>query len=217
MPRGTVSMKRDDMKKILLGMLDEYMDPVLKEERFTRRNNSLIYARKIGTTRQKIIMYFSSNPSYYPGAMMHIHPHFRISFPEINEKAREMTENMDYFVRNEKLTINQPIQLCHKDVHEYWVMMDIGNREMLAQKIMDFLKKYTFPLLDELKCGDDLIRCYEKRDERIMISEQQYIYVASAYVLKGEYEKALDALEMRFKAAGHRKYASVFHYIEDLL
>ena len=48
----------NDKKEIVLKMLQESIDDVLRDDGFLRRQNTLLYIKKIGTTKQKIIMNF---------------------------------------------------------------------------------------------------------------------------------------------------------------
>ena len=49
------------------------------------------------------------------------------------------------------------------------------------------------------------------------MGDVEYIFVASAYVLKKDYEKALTVLKSRFRTLGRSQYAAIFRYIENLL
>lgn len=108
-----------DKKEIMLEMLQESIDDVLRDDGFIRKPNSLLYIKKIGTTKQKIIMHFFSYYSTY----MQIYPFYSVSFPRINEAAKEMTKNDTFLhglisdMRND--TIHQPIQHIAKS--ESWV------------------------------------------------------------------------------------------------
>lgn len=204
-----------DKKEIVLEMLQESIDDVLRDDGFIRKPNSLMYIKKIGTTKQKIIMHFFSYHSTY----MQIYPYYSVSFPRINEAAKEMTKDNTFLhglisdMKND--TIHQPIQLIAKS--ESWVLVNGKKRTEFVPEIEAFLKQHTIPLLAELECEDDFIRLYEKKDKRIVMGDVEHIFVASAYVLKEDYEKALTVLENRFKTLGRRQYAAVFHYIENLL
>ena len=205
----------NDKKEIVLKMLQESIDDVLRDDGFLRRQNSLSYIKKIGTTRQKINMDFFPYYSTY----MQIYPYYSVSLPRINEIAREITENDKIWGRVIKgmknVTIHQPIQFIAKS--ERWVLENgIKCREFVPE-IEAFLKQHTIPLLADLKCEDDLIKLYEKDDNRIKMLDVEHIFVASAYVLKKDYEKALTVLDSRFKKLGRKLHPTIFSYIENLL
>lgn len=203
-----------DKKEIMLEMLQESIDDVLRDDGFIRKQNSLLYSKKIGTTKQKINMYFFSYHSTY----MQIYPFYSVSFPRINEVAKEMTINDTFLhgvihdMKND--TIHQPIQHIAKS--ERWVLVNGKKRTEFVPEIEIFLKQHTIPLLADLECEDDFIKLYEKKDKRIVMGDVEYIFVASAYVLKKDYEKALTVLESRFKTLKRRQYAAVFRYIENV-
>lgn len=204
-----------DRKQIILEMLEETIDDVLGDDGFIRKANSLLYTKKIGTTKQKIIMdSFSYHATY-----MQIYPYYSVNFPRVNEIAREMTENDTFFhdviSRMKNDTIHQPIQHIAKS--ESWVLENGKKRTEFVSEMADYLKQHTIPLLADLECEDGLIKLYEKKDKRIVMVDVVYIYVASAYVVKQDYEKALNVLESRFKMSRRRQHAALFWYVENLL
>lgn len=102
-----------EMKKI---MPEESIDDILKEEGFIWKENSLLYNKRIGTTKQKITMDFISHYATY----MLIYPYYSVSFPFINEIVREMTQNDPIFSKND--TIYNPIQHIAKS--EDWLLIN---------------------------------------------------------------------------------------------
>ena len=207
------------IKEIVINMMKESIDDLMKENGFKRRDGSLHYTKKIGTTKQKLDMFYYSYPSYSPNALMHLYPYFLVDFPRIIEKAREMTEKDPkysfVFDNNKIVTINEPIQLRVES--KRWILVDDKEASKLVLQISAFLKQYTIPLLADLESEEDFIKLYESQDKRIAMGDIQHIYIASAYVLKGDYEKALSVLENRFKVLGHKLHETIFSYIEDLL
>lgn len=205
----------NDKKKFMLEMLQESIDDVLRDNGFIRKEKSLFYTKKIGTTKQKIIMHSFSYHSTY----IQIYPFYSVSFPRINEVAKEMTKN-DIFLHDvicdmKNDTIHQPIQHIAKS--ESWILENGKKRTEFVPEIEAFLKQHTIPLLADLASEDDFTKLYENKDKRIVIGDVENIFVASAYVLKKDYKKALTVLDSRFKTLRHKQYAAIFHYIENLL
>lgn len=201
-------------KPIALYVLENYTDEVMIEGGFKRRGNSLNYFRTIGTTKQKLDMACFSHPPYYAGALLHIYPYMSVYFPEIHKVAENMIDNVG------EVTIWRPIKEKPFDSSQ-WILMTDEKEEIddIAEKIRIFLKQYIIPLFDELKTIDDYIDKYEQNDERAyLIDERGYFYVASAYVIKGEYAKGLEVLNKRFVGPAIRKrYAKAFEYFETKL
>lgn len=201
-------------KPIALYILENYTDEVMIEGGFKRRGNSLNYFRTIGTTKQKLDMACFSHPPYYAGALLHIYPYMSVYFPEIHKVAENMIDNVG------EVTIWRPIKEKPFDSSQ-WILMTDEKEEIddIAEKIRIFLKQYIIPLFDELKTIDDYIDKYEQNDERAyLIDERGYFYVASAYVIKGEYAKGLEVLNKRFVGPAIRKrYAKAFEYFETKL
>lgn len=205
-----------EIKIMLNVMMDKKIDSLMEDYNFKRKKGALIYTRTIDKTKQKVDMVFFSRPSYHPGAIAHIYPWLTVYFPEINKIAEEILENVDTSVSSMKVTVRQPIQIGSDS--ERWMLLDENDKDILAEKIKDFLAVYTLPILDKLKSVDDYIGIYENKDDSIIWDDAFYIFITSAYVLKGEYVKALHVFERRFGKLGPRKkYASAFSYLENLI
>lgn len=145
---------------------------------------------------------------------MNIYPYMSVYFPEIHKVAENMIDNVG------EVTIWRPIKEKPFDSSQ-WILMTDEKEEIddIAEKIRIFLKQYIIPLFDELKTIDDYIDKYEQNDERAyLIDERGYFYVASAYVIKGEYAKGLEVLNKRFVGPAIRKYhAEAFEFFETKL
>lgn len=200
-------------KPIALYILENYTDEVMTENGFKRRGNSLNYFRTIGTTKQKLEMAFFSHPPYYAGTLLHIYPYMSVHFPEINETAKNMIDDVD------DATIRTPIQMKPFDTTEWVLMTDAkGEVNAVAEKIKLFLKQNIIPRFNNLKTIDGYIDEYEQHDKWVVLSEKGYFYAASAYVIRGEYEKGLEVLNNRFVGPAIRKYyVKAFEYFETKL
>lgn len=202
-------------KPIALYILENYTDEVMTDSGFKRRGNSLNYFRTVGTTKQKLDMTCFSHPPYYAGSLLHIYPYMSVYFPEINEIAKNMIDNVG------DTTICQPIQMKAFD-RTPWILMTDAKEEIdaVAEGIKIFLKQCTLPLFDDLKTIDGYIDKYVQQEgnKKIELSEAYYFYVASAYAIRGEYEKGLEVLNNRFVGPAIRKYhAKAFEYFEAKL
>ncbi len=200
-------------KPIALYILENYTDEVMTESGFKRRGNSLNYFRTVGTTKQKLDMACFSHPPYYAGSLLHIYPYMLVYFPEINKTAEKMIDDVG------DTTIRQPIKEKPFD-SEQWILMtdEKGEIDGVAEKIRLFLKQCTIPLFNNLKTIDEYIDKYEQHDERVVLSEKSFFYVASAYAIRGEYEKGLEVLNNRFVGSAIRKYhAKAFEFFETKL
>lgn len=203
-----------DIKRIILEMMEDSIDDVLKDGGFSRRQNSLVYQKKIGVTKQKITM----NVNSYYATFAQLYPFFSVEFPRLNKIAKEMTENdpmLKQVIGNMKNAIHQPVQLFTKS--ERWLLMRNKECDNLIPQISSFLKTQTLPTLKDIEYEEDLIALYEKQDKRILMGDVQYIYVASAHILKRDYAKALHVLESQFNAITRKQHITLFQYIENLL
>ena len=202
----------NEVKVIICGMLEKYIDDIMLNHGFKRRKNSIVYSRKVGVSKQKIEMLSSIHPLSNPSALAQIYPWYSVYIPELHEIANEMSGDLTW-IKEREFTTRYPIQI--RTDSERWLLWEERQADELAVKIGDFFKAYTIPLLDELKCGDDYIKMYEEQDKRIVMDDAFYIFVASAYVQKSDYESGLKVIEKRFGKPGSRKiYASLFQYFE---
>lgn len=193
---------RKDIKQFVCDFLSE-LDSFMKEEGFERRKNGLVYTRKTGITIQKIDMVFYSNPSYCKNALAHIYPHIQIYFPEINNTAKTIADNLIPEKWIDEFTIRQPIQVFTNS--KDWYLSEPDHYEPIKSEILAFLEQHTMPLLDLLTCEDAYLTLYESKDRRIIWDDNQYLYIISAYVNRKEYRKAQQVFEQRFGKPGVRK------------
>lgn len=201
-------------KPIALYILENYTDDIMAEAGFKRRGNSMNYFRTVGTTKQKLEMVYYSHPSYYAGALLHIYPFMSVYFPDIHKMAENMIDDVG------EITVFRPIKEKPFDSSQ-WILITDEKEEVddIAGNIRIFLKQCIIPLFDDLQTIDDYIDRYEQNDERAYLNGiQGYFYVASAYVIKGEYAKGLEVLNKRFVGPAIRKYhAKAFAYFETKL
>lgn len=200
------------IKTSLLSLIEGDIDKLMLDSSFKRRKNALVYARSIGSTKQKVEISF-----YMYHKILHIYPWLFIYYPEVNEAAYRLLVNHDIAAGRASMnfTIKQPI-LMHTNV-QTWMFDDESKRSEIATQLEAFLKKYTIPMLDDLSSIDDYLSSYEMQDERIIRDDIQHIFTAIAYTLRGEYEKGYGVLTKRFRKMGRKIYADVFEYFENAL
>lgn len=207
----------NDTKNIINTIIENEIDSFMEANDFKRRRRSINYIRKTQTVTQKSEMICFSHPSYHPGAIMHIYPWMSIYFPKINRLAAEIVKDVRLLPGNTKSTIRQPIQIYVKS-EPIWVIESEDDYEPVKQKIYQFLRNYTIPLLNNLKSISDYIELLERNDKRIMAGEPQAIYLVCAYILQYDYDKAMKALGQHFGKKGLQSlYASVFLYLENII
>ena len=190
------------------------LDSYFQENEFKRRKNSLVYMRKTGASSQKIEMTFFSHPSYHRDALAHIYPHMEIYFPNINRTAEQFAGNLIPEKWIHTFTIRQPVQIYSQSEEFYF--KDRDDHAYLKQAIINFFRKNTMPLLDNLKDERDYLKRFEKKDPRIIWDNNQYLYVTSAYINEQKFEKARQVMENRFGKPGlRRQYADAFSFVEN--
>lgn len=78
-----------------------------------------------------------------------------------------------------------------------------------------FFERWVIPLLNEYETALAFVDGYERGDERLVMVQPTYVYVAAAYVVLSAHGKAREVVAKKFNGVGLRKrYASVFEYLE---
>lgn len=207
-------MLQKDIKQVIISLISE-LDFYFNEKGFDRRCNSLIYTRKIDGVIQKAEIVFFSNPSYHSGALAHIYPHIQIYIPSVNGTAKEFASHRIPSKWLGQFTIRQPIQIYSSSGDFY--LMDVNDYESLKDQLLEFFKKNAMPLFNDLTSEKDYLLLYENKDKRIIRDDNQYLYIAAAYLNEHELIKAKEVIENRFSKKGLRnKYKEVFEYFENI-
>ena len=207
-------MLQKDIKQVIISLISE-SDFYFVESGFLRRSNSLTYIRKLDGVTQKVEIVFFSNPSYHPGALAHIYPHMQIYIPSVNGPTKEYASHIIPSKWLDQFTIRQPIEIYSNSGDFY--LVDVNDYESLKNQLLDFFEKNAMTLLDDLTSEKDYLSLYENKDKRIIWDDNQYLYIAAAYLNEHELIKAKEVIENRFGKKGLRnKYKEVFEYFENL-
>lgn len=207
-------MLQKDIKQVIISLISE-LDFYFIESGFLRRSNSLTYIRKLDGVTQKVEIVFFSNPSYHPGALAHIYPHMQIYIPSVNGPTKEYASHIIPSKWLDQFTIRQPIEIYSNSGDFY--LVDVNDYESLKNQLLDFFEKNAMTLLDDLTSEKDYLSLYENKDKRIIWDDNQYLYIAAAYLNEHELIKAKEVIENRFGKKGLRnKYKEVFEYLENI-
>lgn len=207
-------MLQKDIKQVIISLISE-LDFYFVESGFLRRSNSLTYIRKLDGVTQKVEIVFFSNPSYHPGALAHIYPHMQIYIPSVNGTTKEYASHIIPSKWLDQFTIRQPIEIYSNSGDFY--LVDVNDYESLKNQLLDFFEKNAMTLLDDLTSEKDYLSLYENKDKRIIWDDNQYLYIAAAYLNEHELIKAKEVIENRFSKKGLRnKYNEVFEYFENI-
>lgn len=206
---------RREFQLILRETLSAEIDPVLTVHGFHRRKNSMEYKRACKDGKQSLLMYFEFRPRYHPGADGRIYPWIRLSFPSLNALVLDMLGRDPALLGDPETTVSQPMdKAIPKDQFTRWYTHGRESMVECVRSITSSLEKWVVPFLDEYTTASSLATAYEKHDERLVWQRGIYIYVAAAYLLTGQANKAKQVLEDHFGAPGpRREYARAFEYV----
>jgi hypothetical protein len=212
---------KKDVRETLRGVLAEELDPYMSLNGFARRSNSLDYVRKCAAGEQLLQMHFTFKPTIDSRANAYIYPWIRLNFPDVNQVALEMVGGNTWLIGGDSdATFAQPMDfVVPKEAHVYWFTYGRDEDYVLCvRSIQGYIEKWIIPFLDEYSTINSVANYFERKDERIPAQRSFYIYVAAAYVLLKQPDKAMEVLESKFGKAGpRREYAKAFEYVESLI
>lgn len=196
-------------------MLTEKLDPFFKDQRFSRRKRSIVYARQIDEAKQTIEMTYDVGPRYAPDADAHVLPKLGVLLGKVNEIAVQMAGDARV-LGGAEATLFQPIDMvAPKSDNPRWLPASRDDFLEVGNEIRLFMARWVVPFLDEYTSAEAFVRGYERKDWRLLLVQPWYIYVASAYVVLNAPEKAREVVETKLGAPGLRKrFAPVFAYFE---
>ena len=202
-----------EIKNQLIETLAKILDGPLKTDGFARNKRSLVYCRKVNGTEHRITLTIHSNPKYEPGADAHIYPTLQVLMPQVSEAALALVKGDKWLLANApEIIIGEPIDFtAPKDKHQRWFAT--GDEQFAAAciSIQAFLSNWVLPFLSEISTPVDLVRLHEANDQRIMKSHQWHIFIAAAYQITGQLDKARDVVRQHLGRPGLRKlYAPLF-------
>jgi hypothetical protein len=201
------------IKKELLASLVLVLDQPLKETGFVRKESSLAYVRTLNEAEQQIVFAVDYLPKYQPGAEAHIHPMLRIAMPKVSRAALDLVGGDKMLLADAPdVILNQPIDfVAPKNSHQYWYATGQGQFVNACESIRQFLWRWVLPFLTELSTPQELVKLSASNDERIMKQKHWYIFVAAAYQLMGQMDRAREITKQHLGSAGsRRRYAPLF-------
>lgn len=206
-----------EIKADLLEALSVVGDDIFAEMGFKRRKGTFNYVRTIHDARQSIAFNVDYLPKYEPEEELHIHPAVLVTMMPVTEAALQLVAGNKMLLANAPEVItNQPIDfLAPKSEHVRWFASGLEKMKIQVSEICRFVRKWGVPFMDELATPDDLVRLYKNADKRVMKQRHWYIFIAAAYLLRGDESGALRVLEDNLGAPGLRKrYSQAFKILE---
>jgi hypothetical protein len=202
-----------EVKNELLEALTAVVDEPLRQVGFVRKKGSLTYSRMLNAAKQQITFVMDCFPKYQPGAEAHIHPMLSLRMPEVNEKALALVNGNKMLLADApEIIVNQPIEFsAPREKHQRWFAT--GNEQFVAacDSIQAFLDRWVLPFLAEVSTPADLIKLYETNDARMMKQKHWHIFIAAAYQVLDQLDKARKVVRQEFGSPGLRKrYAPLF-------
>jgi hypothetical protein len=211
---------KNDVRERLRQVLIVELDPYMAANEFTRQNKSLDYTRSSEAGKQALQMQFTFMPKLDPRASAHIHPKLLFEFPEVNRIASEMVAHESRLIGAPDITLAQPLDFAiPKEARVSWFTYSGEDDYVLCvRSIQGYIEKWIMPFFDEYTTVESLANYFETGDEGVLAQRHFYIYVAAAFVILNQPDKAMEVLESKFGKAGpRREYAKALEYVGTLL
>jgi hypothetical protein len=203
-----------EIKADLLAALNTVGDERLALLGFERREGSFTYRRILEDAEQDIVFAADCFPTYQPDEEMHLHPAMRLGMRSVTKAALELVAgNASLLADAPEIIVSQPIEFtAQKEQHVRWFASGSDQMKVRIREIVAFIERWPAPFLDEIRTPHDLIKIYERGDERMLKQRHWYLFVAAAQMVShGNRADALSVLENNLRAPGLRKrYAVAF-------
>jgi hypothetical protein len=194
-------------------------DPFFSKYGFRRGENLDVFEKACVEYLHAIWLEAEAHGRNSSGVQLLIDPvvHWRI--PAIGKKILEITGDDLWFIRNRSdLVFGKPVRYfdaCSTALG--WHATSAQEQESTVSDICDFITSHVFPLLEDMKSIDDLIRLYEAEKPGFLIQRDSCVFVAAAYLVQGRSAEAASVMEKHLGRPGLRKiYASVFQYLNRM-
>lgn len=186
---------------------------MMHDKGFKEKKRFVLYEKSTVDLKQRIEM----NVESYHGCYKFLYPYYEIRSKRILQIAKEITQNDDVFgraVRLQSAILREPIQTIHKT--DMWMIKNNVITEKLLYELTYYFEKYVFPLLVVLQKNNGIIELYERRDQRIIMSDLIHVFVMSAYVECGDVQKAISVYENRFVGNSRNSHISILEKLVQI-
>jgi len=212
-----MSSKRTQVARILREALSAEMDEFMDQHGFRRRVNSLKYSRRLPAVDQVLDFAFDLSPRYEPDAVAHLLPDMTVSMHEVNRIATDMAGSHAPLPPDMTGTIWQQIHSAAPKAqtgNARWFIYNPDSAFDCVIAIRSFVERWVIPVFDEYSSVESLVAVYENNDPRIVRQRHTYLYIAAAYLLMGQRNKAREVLEAKLGQRRPRKeFAKAFEYV----
>lgn len=194
-------------------MLNGPVDQALLGHGFKRRKGAITYKRELSESVQEIDFLADFFPRYERGAEAHIHPFFVWKIPSVSDEALKLVAGNKILLANAPdIVLKQPIEVCApKECHERWFVRCQEDYVKVGAIIRSFIERWLVGFLEDMQSVRDLLKAYESSDSRLLKQQHWYVFVAAAYLLKADREKAKLVMENHLGNPGLRKrYSAVY-------
>jgi hypothetical protein len=200
---------------VVLGL--SRLDGILGSVGFGRRPKRNVYARELAQAHQEIEVAVHMNPKYGAGAEAHIYPMLRVGFPSVSRLAVAMLGSAKLLADSADVVIAQPLDsVAPRESRVRWFASGEEELDAILGQVAEFMVQWGVPFLDEYSSIHAYLDGYARGDQRLILQQHSFVFVAAAYLEAGERDKARQVLGRHLSSTGlRRRFEAAFNYLES--
>ena len=196
----------------LIAALASTSDPFFAEFGFRRTRRGMSYIRLRPEARQALHFHSASNPSYFPGVVLHIQPKLEVVIPSVARIALQMVGDPRLLSGAPDIVVFTLLELLEVPSRQQrWCVSSAAELPACLASIHDGFRRLALPLFEDYSSGLGLTSSYEAGDRRPLIQQHWYVYVAAAYILQNRRSEARAVLERHLGTPGLRERFAAAH------
>ncbi|MEO9130906.1 MAG: hypothetical protein ABI240_06825 [Sphingomonas sp.] len=207
-----------EIKSFLMDGLETRLDGYMSEKGFSRSRTSLIYARRIQGSAQKIDIALQIHPKDNPNAAAAVYPTMEILMPAVDAVLEAMIgDNLGLLEGITGGTSKQPIGFMSEKAHTgRWFLYQPDSVPGLVDEMKVFIERWTMPFLDDYATPEDILATDQRGDGRMARDRAQMMRVVAAALVSKRKDYAQATMEKWLGAPGtRRRYEQVYDYIRQ--
>lgn len=212
--------RASEIKLDVLTSLKSVSDSPLADFGFKRPAKGFCYTRKVGFAEHQIFIWVDYHPKFDLGAEVQFKPEMCLQMEVVSRVALELVRGNELLLGGfPEIITKQPVDfIAPKEMFVRWFARGANEMAECMQLIINFAKRWVIPFLDQLTSPEDLIKIYTENDTRITKPHHWYIFIAAAYLVLGQPNKAMEVLEVKLGSTGLRRdYAVVFESVRKAI
>ncbi len=207
--------QREQFENEICDVLASELDQPLEWRGFLKQGGGRIYRRTTEEAKQFIVFHFEVEPRDNPNEELLVRPKLQVLLPDVSKIAAKLVAKNRLLLPAPDIVIAVPVTPNLVPSQKIgWFASGQRQRKAAIGDGVSAILKVGLTFLEEMSRAEDLITLYEARDDRIRFDSRMIIFVAAAYLLLGQKEKACSLVQKCFsQGAMARHYGGVLESV----